>query len=268
MPALDQVGLNRAFLSGDEQGIRDFARLCCSCRRHHRHRPGGHAGRRRGRHAAAADRRRPATRCASCPLLRLIGMTPTAAVQRAQELRRTQHRAAAPGPHQGGGRWFDPGLFGAGCAGPAISTARPTACGTRRPRPCARPTRWACRPACWSTPTPTATRPPRLVLDCMAQALAGGAHAGPPLHAAALPAGRRRAVPAHEGAGHVRQPVCQPPFLLGRPAPRRDGGPRACRAHERLRHRAALPACRSRSTAMRRSRRWGRCSRPGARSTG
>jgi predicted amidohydrolase YtcJ len=27
-PALDHVGLNRSFLSGDEQGIRDFARLC------------------------------------------------------------------------------------------------------------------------------------------------------------------------------------------------------------------------------------------------
>ena len=28
MPAFDQVGLNRSFLSGDETGIRDFARLC------------------------------------------------------------------------------------------------------------------------------------------------------------------------------------------------------------------------------------------------
>ena len=28
MPALDHVGLNRSFLSGDEAGIRDFARLC------------------------------------------------------------------------------------------------------------------------------------------------------------------------------------------------------------------------------------------------
>ncbi len=64
------------------------------------------------------------------------------------------------------------------------------------------------------------------------------AHARPPLHAAALPVGRCGAVPAHEGAGDVRQPLRQPPLLLGRRALPRDRRPGTRHAHERLRHRA------------------------------
>ena len=86
MPALDQVGLNRSFLSGDAQGISDFARLCVR------------AGVTTATDLAATlgdaevDTLQRITGDDAYPvrivsLLRLIGMTPAAAVQRALVLR-------------------------------------------------------------------------------------------------------------------------------------------------------------------------------------
>ena len=90
MPALDIVGLNRSFLSGDEAGIRDFARLCVR------------AGVTTATDLAAtlgdaevATLER-ITAESSYPvrivsLLRLIGMTPAAAVERARTLAARSH---------------------------------------------------------------------------------------------------------------------------------------------------------------------------------
>ena len=85
MPAFDKVGLNRNFLGGDETGIRDFARLCVR------------AGVTTATDLAAtlADEEvATLTRITGedlypvriVPLLRLIGLTPAAAVARAQAL--------------------------------------------------------------------------------------------------------------------------------------------------------------------------------------
>jgi predicted amidohydrolase YtcJ len=85
MPALDVVGLNRTFLSGDEAGIRDFARLCVR------------AGVTTATDLAATlgdaevDTLLRITAEDGYPvrivsLLRLIGLTPAAAVQRAKAL--------------------------------------------------------------------------------------------------------------------------------------------------------------------------------------
>ena len=74
-----------------------------------------------------------------------------------------------------------------------------------------------------------------LALDCLESALRKHPAPDHRLHAAALPACRRRAVPAHESARHVRQPVPQPPFLLGRSAFRHHGRSGTRRADERLR---------------------------------
>ncbi len=85
LPVLDQVGLNRSFLSGDEQGMLDFGRLCVR------------AGVTTATDLAATladadvqtllrvtgDEAYPAR---LVPLLRLIGLTPAAAVQRAKSL--------------------------------------------------------------------------------------------------------------------------------------------------------------------------------------
>jgi hypothetical protein len=232
MPALDHVGLDRSSCRATKWGIRAFGRWRAR-RRHHRHRPGGHAGRRRARHAAARDRR---GRLPGAPgaAAALIGMTPGAGGGS------VPWRCAAAAPSScawAASRSWPTARSRAsrrGCAGRATSTARPTACGTPRPRPCARPTSWRCAPA---VPVHTHTNgdeATELALDCMEQALAAAPARRPPLHAAALPAGRRGAVPPHEGAGRVRQPVRQPPLLLGRPAPHGDRGPRARRTHERL----------------------------------
>ena len=85
MPAFDQVGLNRSFLSGDETGIRDFARLCVR------------AGVTTATDLAATladaevDTLSRITAEDAYPvrivsLLRLIGLTPAAAVARATAL--------------------------------------------------------------------------------------------------------------------------------------------------------------------------------------
>ena len=85
MPAFDQVGLNRSFLSGDETGIRDFARLCVR------------AGVTTATDLAATlgdaevDTLERITAEEDYPvrivsLLRLIGLTPAAAVERARTL--------------------------------------------------------------------------------------------------------------------------------------------------------------------------------------
>ncbi|MEN9626840.1 MAG: hypothetical protein RJA10_66 [Pseudomonadota bacterium] len=85
MPAFDQVGLNRSFLSGDETGIRDFARLCVR------------AGVTTATDLAATladaevDTLSRITAEDSYPvrivsLLRLIGLTPAKAVERARAL--------------------------------------------------------------------------------------------------------------------------------------------------------------------------------------
>jgi len=85
LPVLDHVGLNRSFLSGDEQGMRDFGRLCVR------------AGVTTATDLAATlgdaelqtllqvtgDAAYPVR---LVPLLRLIGLTPAAAVQRAKSL--------------------------------------------------------------------------------------------------------------------------------------------------------------------------------------
>ncbi len=85
LPALDQVGLNRSFLSGDETGIRDFARLCV--------RAGvttatDLAATQADDEVATLERitgeDRYPVRIVS--LLRLIGITPADAVQRARAL--------------------------------------------------------------------------------------------------------------------------------------------------------------------------------------
>jgi len=85
LPALDIVGLNRSFLSGDEQGVRDFARLCVR------------AGVTTATDLAATlgeDELETLLRITSemnypvriVPLLRLMGMKPTDAVERAKAL--------------------------------------------------------------------------------------------------------------------------------------------------------------------------------------
>ena len=85
MPALDIVGLNRSFLSGDETGIRDFARLCVR------------AGVTTATDLAASLGEPEMQALLSLtgeadypvrlvPLLRLIGLTPAQAVERAREL--------------------------------------------------------------------------------------------------------------------------------------------------------------------------------------
>ena len=85
LPLLDHVGLNRSFLSGDEQGMRDFGRLCVR------------AGVTSATDLAATlgdaevetllrvtgDEAYPAR---LVPLLRLIGLKPADAVQRAKSL--------------------------------------------------------------------------------------------------------------------------------------------------------------------------------------
>ena len=119
MPALDKVGLSRNFLGGDETGILDFARLCVR------------AGVTTATDLAAtlADEEvATLTRLTSAadypvrivPLLRLIGMTPAAAVARAlvlaerstEQLRLGRIKVVADGSIQGFSarlRW--PGYF-------------------------------------------------------------------------------------------------------------------------------------------------------------
>jgi hypothetical protein len=81
MPVLDAVGLDRRPVGRRSRHPPSAAWR--ARRRDHRHRPGRHAGRRRGRHAAARDRRARGYPVRMVPLLRMIGMTPAAAVARA-----------------------------------------------------------------------------------------------------------------------------------------------------------------------------------------
>ncbi len=229
------LGMDRAVLAGDAAGMRLFSRLCV-----------------RAGVTTATDLASPLpddgvrmmlelsarddfpTRIV--PLLRLMG-TPAQAVRTRARIARLEHRRAAPGAHQDGRRRLDPGLL------------RPAALARLFQRRAQRPVVHGARTDAAGDDLGAAARRADPHPHQRRRGHRGGARrsgsraahhalARPPLHAAALPAGRRGAVPAHEGAGAVREPVRQPPLLLGRRTLPIDGRARARDAHERLRHRA------------------------------
>ena len=146
LPVFDVVGMSRSFLSGDEFGIRAFGRLAV-----------------RAGVTTATDLAASATDAEIAqwlritgedrypvrlvPFLRLIGISR----RRRWRVPAPSVRAAPSGCAWAASRWWRTArsrAFPRACAGPATSTARPTACGTRRRRRCVRPTRSACSKAC------------------------------------------------------------------------------------------------------------------------
>ena len=211
-PALAVVGLGRSFLGSDEFGIRAFGQLAVR------------AGVTTAIDLAATlgdgevDELLRVTGEDSyplriVPLLRLIGMTPADAVQRAlalqprstEQLRLGRIKVVADGSIQGFSarlRW--PGYY---------NGAQRSLVHAARDRP---PGRHPGAGAGRADPHPHQRR--RGHRDGARPARSCAAHparARPPLHPAALPVGGCGAVPPHEGAGHGREPVRQPPLLLG-----------------------------------------------------
>ena len=229
------LGMDRAVLAGDEAALRAFSRLCV-----------------RAGVTTATDLASPLPDAAVdmmlrvtagddfptriVPLLRLLG-APAEGVERAAALRERSSdrlrlgriKMVADGSIQG---------FSARLRWPGYYNGAPNGLWYMAPEQMRQALGLALQRGIADPHPHQRRRSHRAAARADGTGAARAAHARPPLHAAALPAGRRGAVPAHEGAGHVRQPLRQPSLLLGRRALPADGRPGARHAHERLRHRA------------------------------
>jgi len=219
MPVGNRAGFDRAVLAGDEEALRRFARLCV----------------RKGV-TTATDLASPLPEDAVPMMLSVTGgarlpdphrvaAAAAGAAGGADDRARDrtagpQHRPAAARFNQDRRGRIDPGLL-ARLRAPGYYNGAPNGLWYTAPEQIRQAYELALANDIQIHTHTNGDEATELALECPGGRAAQAPVAGPPLHAAALPARRRRAVSPDEGAGPVREPVRQPPLLLGDQTTRR-----------------------------------------------